>query len=165
MIWWAAIKFTRPTVASFVACFFIHRANKVLMSSFVVLPSDSVILYSIVDAQLFFLPQCYITENTVTLLFMTTKCEWHHGRHSHGVLYIERYHTIFFLYQSIILTVLTFYNNFSFVTKTQNGKVQRVQMKLKICIVTNMPQLISIPRQRFSGSHNCCGWATPVPWS
>ena len=49
--------------------------------------------------------------------------------------------------------------------KTQNGKVQRVQMKLKINIVTNMPQLISIPRQRFPGLHNCCGWATPTPWS
>jgi len=38
-------------------------------------------------------------------------------------------------------------------------------MKLKIYIVTNMPQLISIPKQRFSGLRNCCGWDTPVHWS
>jgi len=52
---------------NFIACFFVHRAN--LMSSFIVLPSDSA------DAQLFFLPHCYIAENTVTLLFMETRCE------------------------------------------------------------------------------------------
>lgn len=81
-----------------------------------------------------------------------------------GIVHREIPHNIF-LNWSIILTVLTSYNNFRFVIKIQNGKVQRVQMKLKIYIVTNMPPLISIPRQRFSGSHNCCGWATPAPWS
>jgi len=45
------------------------------MSSFAVLPSDSAVVYYIVDAQLFFLPHYYITENTVTLLFMATRCE------------------------------------------------------------------------------------------
>ena len=149
---------------NFIACSFIHWAN--LMSPFVVLPSDSAVVYYIVDAQLFFLPQYYITENTVTLLFMATRCEWHQGHHSHGgIVHREIPHNIFFLYWDIILNVLTSYNNFRFVVKTQNGKVQRVQMKLKIYIVTNMPPLISIPRQRFSGSHNCCGWATTVPWS